>query len=414
MKQTSGLLVGVNVALWAGWCCAQMPFPGAQPGASVASGSSAVMPASATGSSFIDLPAPQAKPPNASALGAQMVATVPTETLHDADLICVVGSEHILAGDLRALIEPIIEENRKRISASQEPEVRQQLTRQALKQYVEIKALYQEFFRDMAGTGGPDELKETRQKVLSRANKVFYEQQVPTLLKNYKVNDLAALEQELRKKSMSVALMRQQFIERVLASQAEHKAIPEEVVIGREELLANYQANETKWHKAGRARWRQLTARFDRFSTKSETRAAIESMGNEIFLGGKPFEAVAKEKSQGYSAANGGSFDWTTQGSLKSSELNKAIFTIPLGRLSQVIEDDVGYHIIEVLEREEPRTVPFEEAQAEIRDELVAQKRSELREQYHAKVMARTIIWTRWPQDIPGSRSLVEVIEASP
>lgn len=406
MKQTSGLLVGVNVALWAGWCCAQLPVPDVGGGSAAAGGNSAVMPASATfsGAGLIDLPSP-GRPVDA--------ALAATQALHDADLICVVGAEHILAGDLRALIDPIIEENRKRISASQEPEVRQQLTRQALKQYVEIKALYQEFFREMAGTGGPDEQKETRQKVMTRANKVFYEQQVPTLLKNYKVNDLAALELELRKKSMSVALMRQQFIERVLASQAEHKAVPEEVVIGREDLLAKYQADEAKWHRAARAKWRQLTARFDRFPSRAEARAAIESMGNEVYLGGKPFEAVAKEKSQGYSADKGGAFDWTTQGSLKSVELNKAIFSIPLLRLSQVIEDNLGYHIIEVLEREDARTVPFEEAQAEIRDEMVEQKREELRKQYHAKVMARTVIWTRWPEDIPGSRSLAEVIDSS-
>lgn len=93
-------------------------------------------------------------------------------------------------------------------------------------------------------------------------------------------------------------------------------------------------------------------------------------MGNEVYLGGKPFEAVAKASSQGYTASEGGVHDWTTQGSLKSQTLDAAIFAIVPKRLSQVIEDELGYHIIEVLERQDATVVSFEQAHDEMREAI--------------------------------------------
>ncbi|MCC6507896.1 MAG: hypothetical protein IT423_02230, partial [Pirellulaceae bacterium] len=61
------------------------------------------------------------------------------------DLICVVGGDRILAGDVFAYIEPIIEENRKSIPPGQEDMVRRQLMRKMLSQYVQVKAMYQDF-----------------------------------------------------------------------------------------------------------------------------------------------------------------------------------------------------------------------------------------------------------------------------
>lgn len=333
------------------------------------------------------------------------------QPLAPADLICVVGDEHILAGDVLAFVDPLIEENRKRISPAQEEALRLQLIRQYLVQYVEVKALYLEFFRDAAGKASPAEMKESQQKILRTASKMFFEKQVPNLLKKNKVEDLKSLEEKLRAKSMSVSVLRKQFTEQVLALEAERRHVPEDVEIGRDELLAYYAEHAEDWQNAGRAKWRQLTARFDRFPDKAAAKAAIVVMGNEVLFGGKPFEAVAKEKSHGITASAGGVFDWTTQGALKSKQLDHFIFSIEPGRLSQIIEDELGFHIIEVLEREDAHTVTFEEAQLKMRNALVEKKRSELREAFHKRIMDRTVIWTRWPEDIPGSRSLTDVLK---
>lgn len=150
-------------------------------------------------------------------------------------LIAVVGTEHILAGDMAVFVEPIIDQNRGIISsAAEEQKVREQLTRQALRQYVEIKALYQEFFRDMLGTRTPKELELTKDKVTNRAGRIFFEKQVPALFKKYEVDTIPALEAKLQEQSISLSSLQSLFVEQVLASELEHKYVPHKFEIERE------------------------------------------------------------------------------------------------------------------------------------------------------------------------------------
>lgn len=327
------------------------------------------------------------------------------------ELVAVVGTEHILAGDMHVFIQPIIEQNRDKIGgAPQEAALRAQLTRQVLPQYIEVKAMYLEFFRDMVGSASPKEFETTRKQVVTKAGKIFFEKQVPNLLKKYDAKDLQELESKLRDKSMSLRALQSQFIEQVLSGQVEQKYIPEEYEIDRDDIIHYYQEHRENWEVPAKARWRQLTARFDKYPTRTEAQQAIQTMGNEIYLGGKSFEAVAKQSSQGFTADQGGVFDWTSQGSLKSRQLDEAIFTLAPRKLSQIIEDDLGYHIIEILEREAAHTEDLAVSQSEIRKTLSRKKRDEATEQLRERIMKRTPIWTRWPEDIPGSRPLSNAI----
>ena len=132
-------------------------------------------------------------------------------------LIAVVGSEHVLAGDLVHYVEPAFEQNKHRLSSpSQEGMLREQILRSVLRNYVETKALYLEFFRDAAGAVLPDKLDESKKMVTQRARELFFEKQVPDMMEKYEVNDMRALETKLREKSMSLATMQRQFVEQVL------------------------------------------------------------------------------------------------------------------------------------------------------------------------------------------------------
>ena len=56
--------------------------------------------------------------------------------------------------------------------------------------------------------------------------------------------------------------------------------------------------------------------------------------------------------SQDISATDGGVHSWTNKDSLVSEVLDEAIFTLPVGQLSQILEDKRGFHIVRVVERE--------------------------------------------------------------
>jgi parvulin-like peptidyl-prolyl isomerase len=119
----------------------------------------------------------------------------------------------------------------------------------------------------------------------------------------------------------------------------------------------------------------------------------LASMGNEV-LAGRPFAEVARAKSEGPTAAAGGAFDWTTKGSLASKQLDEAVFSLPEGQLSAIIEEEQSLHVVRVVEREEAGRTPFVEAQVEIRARLTAERHEQALQDYLAKLRVRTPVWT--------------------
>lgn len=330
-------------------------------------------------------------------------------------LVAIVGNERILAGDMAANIEPIIYENSgKFANKKQEKEARQMLVRQILPQYVQMKALQQEFFRDIAGNVTPKELQKKKDEIMSKASKAFYDKYVPIeLYRRYKVEDLSELEGKLQEKGLSLQIMKNHFLMQVLAMQLEDKYVAESFEIPPGDILAYYEKNIDRWRISARAKWRELVVRFDKHPNRAEADNLIKQMGNEVVLTGKPFEAVARDSSEGITASNGGKHDWTNQGSLKSEIIDQALFSLPMRRLSQIIEDEVGYHIIEVMEREPARIQDMSEIQTEIRKILSDEIRKEKLDEFREKVMDRVPVWSKWPQDIPGSKPLDETLEES-
>jgi hypothetical protein len=66
------------------------------------------------------------------------------------------------------------------------------------------------------------------------------------------------------------------------------------------------------------------------------------------------------------------------------------------GQLSEVIVRDEGVFLVRLLESREARTKPFAEVRPQIEQRLLAQRRRDLREQFHAR-MAAGIVVTRFP-----------------
>ena len=56
--------------------------------------------------------------------------------------------------------------------------------------------------------------------------------------------------------------------------------------------------------------------------------------------------------------------------------LDEAIFSLPIGELSESIETADGFHIVRVIERSEASHEPFLEAQVEIKERMLEEKRT--------------------------------------
>jgi parvulin-like peptidyl-prolyl isomerase len=107
-------------------------------------------------------------------------------------------------------------------------------------------------------------------------------------------------------------------------------------------------------------------------STKEKAQEVLEEL-----KGGKPFEEVAKSKSESPDAPSGGAMGYVRKGDL-DPEIEKVIFELAPGNFSDIVETSYGFHIFLVSEHLQPRLKELSEVKEEIITRLTPQKQQEV------------------------------------
>jgi hypothetical protein len=307
-------------------------------------------------------------------------------SLETALIVARVGPEVVLESDL---LTPKALDWLASVSSGLKPEqireLRMQICRQVIDQHVETLLVYVDACREIPS----DKLPEVRQNV----DKAFDEQMLPNLMKDAGAANSLEYEQMLRAKGQSLDRMRKQFFERGLAQEWLRKNVKADGEIPHADMIAWYHAHLADYEYPARAKFESLTMKTGLKRSRQEAWDSLASMGNEV-LAGRPFAEVAKARSEGPTAAAGGGFDWTSKGSLASKRLDEALFSLPVGQLSTIIDDDSSLHIIRVTERQDAGRTPFVEAQTEIRGSLRDERRQKSMDDYLARLRERTPVWT--------------------
>lgn len=310
---------------------------------------------------------------------AQTEAVTPCD---DARIVARVGSEVVLESDVVTLfVRDALEKLDKPIS----PENREELIKTRLRYHVELKMILLDAKREIP--------EEAMPKIKDSIGKHFDEKEVPAMMKITKTNSRQELEERLHFLGTSLQRQRLVFIERAMAMQWMMQKVESSDPITHEKMLEYYQEHLADYEHPARARWEELTVRFSSPSDRQDAYARIVRMGN-LVLDGAAFSEVAKNGSDGITAKKGGAREWTTKGSLVMKTIDNAIFSLPLGELSPILESENGYHIVRVIERQEAHRTSFLEAQSEIRKTIKQEKSSQSRQEYLAKLQKGCKIWT--------------------
>jgi hypothetical protein len=316
----------------------------------------------------------------------------PTQPPYEpAAIMARVGSEVVQAADIlpsvHQTLEPYVEKlgsEFQQLSPDLKQEKLQQwqreLAQHMLGEMIKIKLLVAEVKSTVPA--------EAVNKNVERFRKDFNENEIKRLMTTYKASSVVDLENKLRAHGGSLDSQRTVYVERILAFGWLRQQIKDQKEPTHEQMVTYYRDHAADWERPARARWEQLTARFDKFPAKGEAWRAIAAWGNQVHSGA-PLAQVAKAHSQSFSAEEGGLNDWTTQGSLRSQPLDQALFRLPLGALSQILEDEEGFHIVRVVEREERRKIPFNEVQPDIKKKLEVGDQQQRMNEYLAKLRER-------------------------
>ncbi|MGE0695841.1 MAG: peptidylprolyl isomerase [Pirellulales bacterium] len=316
----------------------------------------------------------------------------PTEPpFEPAAILARVGSDVVQAADILPTVHQYLEPHLKKLGPEfdQMPEDvkkeqigrwRREVVDKVLSDAINIKLVMAEIRRVAPEEGV--------KKNLDHFRELFNESEIKRLKEIYKATSVTDLDNKLRAQGGSLESQRLVFCERYMAQGWMFQQLKDEKDPSHEQMTNYYRDHMADWERPARARWEQLTAKYSEFPSKDAARAAIASWGNAV-LNGAPLAEVAKAHSHGLSAEEGGLNDWTTHGSLRSEAIDRAIFGLPVGALSQIIEEEDGYHIVRVVEREDKHLVPFSEVQPEIKKKLQAGDRNEKLNEYLVSLRQR-------------------------
>jgi parvulin-like peptidyl-prolyl isomerase len=321
------------------------------------------------------------------------IATADSASLDGCQMIARFNNQIVLACEVLWRVNHTIEVNQEKIPADQVDIVREQLLKRELAGLLDRKLIYDEFHRNVP----PENLPRLQENLLEP----FQEKEMPDLMKQLKVDTQRDLEQELARLGSSLADARRSFNERVIASEWIRSKVKVNEEVTPDEMLEYYQAHLSDYEYPAQARWEELMVRTERFADPRDAWAELAHMGNEVFrrnaarpVVGPAFAEVARAKSDGFTAEEGGLHDWTSKGALKATAIDRALFSLQIGQTSPILTSDEGFHIVRVLERKEAGREPFTEVQGKIRERLKEERFQAGIEQYLSKLRQDASIWT--------------------
>lgn len=112
---------------------------------------------------------------------------------------------------------------------------------------------------------------------------------------------------------------------------------------------------------------------------KIDSLKQAEATAKELKAGADFVELVKKYSQDEATAAQGGDLGWVQKGRMVKP-FEDVAFGLKLNEISDPVETNFGIHLIQVLEKKESRTLPFDEVKDKVKNSLEGKKKQALRE----------------------------------
>jgi parvulin-like peptidyl-prolyl isomerase len=186
------------------------------------------------------------------------------------------------------------------------------------------------------------------------------ESAVKEIKKDYAEKDFQEL---LLKGYIDYGEWKEELRERLLIKKVISKASAAAPEITLEEIKDYYDSHPDEFHRPAMVRFKQIVTR---------TREEADNLQKRLVQGGDMAATVA-QSSKIPASAGGPEPGWFAKGDLDES-IEKVVFSLPVGKVSGVVETPYGFHIFEVLERRPEGVTSFYEAMKEIETKLRAER----------------------------------------
>jgi peptidyl-prolyl cis-trans isomerase SurA len=290
-------------------------------------------------------------------------------------IIVVVNDEIITLSEFNASFEPYRRKIEEAYKGPDKETVIKQNKEAFLQRLIDNMLIEQEAKK--SGTSIKDEeVMEVLKDSLARQN-----MKMEDLLKKLEKDGtpLETVKKEIRGQIMRMRLLRREIKAKILISDQE---------IGE---YYNQHRGEYEGKEAVRIKQIFLAVPKDVDDTtkakiKERARQALKSIHD-----GDPFDSVAARYSQGPAAAQGGDLGFIERG-VTIPEVEAVAFSLPVEKVSDVIESGLGFHIIKVVDKKGAGIKPIDTVREEIKAKLEDEKLEKKYEEWIASVRNKSFI----------------------
>lgn len=274
-------------------------------------------------------------------------------------VLAVVNDDIVLLSELEERLAPVMAQ----LQQIPDPAARRarlaEFRRQALEQLIDELLIQQEAVKLKISVTDQD-LQRAIQDVMRKNN--LTEQQLE-----------AALAQE----GKSLSAYRDQILKpQLLRLKVLNVQVRSRVAVSDEELKALYQKNMKELGVETKVRARHIFVVIPEGATaerEAERRRYAQSLLEKV-RGGQAFEEVAKKFSEdSVTREEGGDLGSFSRGTLPAN-VEEVVFAMKKGEVRGPLRTERGFHVIQVLGREESSARPFKDVQEELRHQLYGQK----------------------------------------
>ena len=241
-------------------------------------------------------------------------------------------------------------------------------------------------------------LKPDQVKAMNTHIDQLFDKEIEKLKRELKVSTRTELELELNKKGTTLDNVKDNFATERLAMEYIVLKSEKPEPIDRLDLVAYYKEHLDEYAIPAKVKWEHIQASFGPERSKSEAKKQIEAALKELDSG-VPFDQVAKKSSDGPTAKSGGQRDWMEAGNLTDTKLEKKLFEMAVGEMSQLYEGPSEWQIVRIVDRQKASRTPFGQVQDEIRKKIEEGQNKNRPKKLFEQLFSEAIIESKY--DVP-------------
>lgn len=323
-----------------------------------------------------------------------MLLCVPVSAAVVDKIIAVVNDDVVTLGEFNAAFDPVLKNIEDNYKGPDKNALINQYKEAVLKRLIDNLLIEQEVKKLGKNLAiKDDEIMEVIRDMIAKKNTNMEE------FKNNLVREgtsLEALKKEIKNQLLRMKLLRWE--------------IKSKVMVSEEEIGAHYDKNRQDYEGKEAVRLKLIflplppkiegktkaNAKADlksAMTAKAKVKAAAEELRRRA-LAGEQFELLAANHSQGPGAAQGGDIGFVEKGTMIAA-VDTAAFKLLPGQVSEVIETELGFHIIKAVDKKGAGIKPISAVREEIKAKIEDEKLEKKFEEWISSIRAKSFIETK-------------------